>query len=107
MSQEDSDRCAHVSHAKATDMTTVQQHVVDRTKECRRAHVSVVTAAVAAALISAAAVLVTGSKPSTLLSAPRHAAVTMDTRAPEAPVMPQPPASRTCAGTPASKHEFE
>jgi hypothetical protein len=31
----------------------------------------------------------------------------MDTRAPEAPVMPQPPASRTCAGTPASKHEFE
>ena len=96
-----------MSRAKVTDMTTVQQHIVAKKKECRRAHVIVVTAAVAAALISATAVLVAGSRSSTLLSAPRDEAVTVDTRTSEAPVMPQPLASRACAGAPASRHEFE
>jgi hypothetical protein len=65
------------------------------------------TAVVAVALISATTVLVGGSTPSTLLSAPRHQAITLDARASEVPVMPQSLASRTCAGTPASKHEFQ
>ena len=99
--------CPHEGHAKGTDMATVQQHLVAKTKEAHRAHVIVMTAVVAVALISATAALVAGSTSSTLLSAPRHEAVTVDARASEAPVMPQSLASRACAGTPASKHELE
>ena len=68
-------------------MTTIQQHLVAKTKESDRAHVIVMTAVVA--VISATAALVAGSASSTLLSAPRHEAVTVDARASEAPVMPQ------------------
>ena len=66
-------------------MTTVQQHLVAKTKESDRAHVIVMTAVVAVALISATAALAS----STLLSAPRHEAVAVDARAFKAPVMPQ------------------
>ena len=88
-------------------MTTVQQRLVAKTKEAHRAHVIVMTAVVAVALISATAALVAVSTSSTLLSAPRHEAVTVDARASEAPVMPQSLASRACASTPESKHELE
>ena len=76
-------------HTKVTDMTTVQQRLVAETKESHRAHVIGMTAVVAVALISATAALVVGSASSTLLSAPRHEAITVDARASEAPVMPQ------------------
>jgi hypothetical protein len=76
-------------HTKVTDMTTVQQRLVAETKESHRAHVIVATAVVAVALISATAALVVGSASSTLLSASRHEAITVDARASEAPVMPQ------------------
>ena len=79
--------CPREGHAKGTDMTTVQQHLVAKTKESDRTHVIVMTAVVA--VISATAALVAGSASSTLLSAPRHEAVTVDARASEAPVMPQ------------------
>jgi hypothetical protein len=88
-------------------MTTVQQHLVAKTKQSRRAHVIVMTAVVAIALISAPAALVAVSTSSTLLSAPRHEAVAVDARAYKAPVMPQSLASPACAGAPASKHELE
>ena len=81
--------CPSKGHAKVTDMTSVQQHLVAKTKESDRAHVIVMTAVVAVALISATAALVAGSASRTLLSAPRHEAVTVDARASEAPVMPQ------------------
>ena len=84
-------------------MTTVQQRIVAKTKEAHRAHVIVMAAVVAVALISATAALAS----STLLSAPRHEAVAVDARASKAPVMPQSLASRACAGTPLSKHELE
>ena len=70
-------------------MTTVQQRSVAKTKEAHRGHVIVVTAVMAVALISATAASVAVSTSSTLLSAPRHEAVTVDARASEAPVMPQ------------------
>ncbi len=101
------DRIMCPGHAKGTDMATVQQQLVAKTKEAHRAHVIVMTAVVAVALISATAALVAGSTSSTLLSAPRHEAITVDARASEAPVMPQSLASRACAGTPLSKHELE
>ena len=88
-------------------MTTVQQRLVAKTKEAHRAHVIVMAAVVAVALISATAALVAVSTSSTLLSAPRHEAVTVDARASEAPVIPQSLASRACASTPESKHELE
>ena len=88
-------------------MTAVQQHFVAKTRESHWAHVIVATAVVAVALISATTVLAAGAKSSTLLSAPRHEAVTVDARASEAPVMPQSLASRACAGTPVSRHELE
>ena len=89
-------------HAKVTDMTAVQQHLVGKTKGSHWARVIVLTAVVAVGLISAPTVLAA----SPLLSAPRHEAVT-NARASEAPVMPQSLASRACAGTPASTHERE
>ena len=49
----------------------------------------VTTAVVAVALITARAALTAGATSSTVLSAPRHEAVTVDARASEAPVMPQ------------------
>jgi hypothetical protein len=88
-------------------MTTVQQHLVAKTKEAHRAHVIVMTAVMAVALIFATPALVAGSTSSTLLSAPRPEAVAVDAHASEAPVIPQSLASRACDGTPASKHEFE
>jgi Putative metallopeptidase len=87
-------------------MTTGRQHLVAKTKEAHRAHVIVMTAVMAVALISATAALVAGSTSSTLLSAPPREAVTVDARVSEAPVMPQSLASRACDGT-ASRHEFE
>ena len=76
-------------HAKVTDMTTVQQHLVANPRGSHRAHVIVTMTVVVVALISAAATLAGRSTSSTLLSAPRHEAVTVDARASEAPVMPQ------------------
>ena len=55
---------------------------------------------VRALAVCATAALLAVSTSSTLLSAPRHEAVTVDARASEAPVMPQPLASRACAGEP-------
>ena len=70
-------------------MTPAKQNSVARTKESNRARAIAMTAVVAVALISATAALVAGSASSTLLSAPRHEAITVDARASEAPVMPQ------------------
>jgi hypothetical protein len=82
-------------------MTTIHQHSAAGTKESHWALVIALRAAVAVALMSAPAALTTGSEP-------RHEeAVTVDAPAPEAPVMPQPPAGRACAGTPLSRDELE
>ena len=87
-------------------MTTVQQHFVANTRESHRAHLIVTIAIVVVALIAAAAAFLGRSTSNTLLSAPRHEAVT-NARASEAPVMPQSLAGGACAGTPASRHELE
>jgi len=91
---------------EVTDMTTLQQHLGANIGESHRAHVIATIAVVVVALISAAATLAGRSTSGTLLSAPRHEAVT-NARASEAPVTPQSLAGPACAGTPASRHELE
>jgi hypothetical protein len=66
-----------------------------------------VAAAVAVALVSATAVLVAGSTSRNLPSAPVHEAAAVYALASEAPVMTRSLAGRSCAVTPASRHEFE